>query len=71
MGVGQIKKNILRFEPYNERLCKLGIKRRFNNLSIISAHAQTEEKTDEEKEKFYEDSQIVHNKIPKHDIVLL
>jgi exonuclease III len=31
----------------------------------------TEEKTDEEKEKFYEDLQIVHNKIPKHDIVII
>jgi hypothetical protein len=62
-----IKKNILSFRPYNKRLCKLRIKGRFNNLSITSAHAPTEEKTDEEKEKFYEDLQIVHNKIPEHD----
>ena len=37
----EIKKNILSFEPYNERLCKLQIKWRFNNSSIISAHAPT------------------------------
>jgi exonuclease III len=67
----EIKKNILSFEPYNERLCKLRIKGKFNNLSVISVHAPTEEKTDEEKEKFYEDLQIVHNKIPKHDIVII
>jgi len=67
----EIKKNILSFEPYNERLCKLRIKGKFNNLSITSVHAPTEEKTDEEKEKFYEDLQIVHNKIPKHDIVII
>jgi hypothetical protein len=65
----EIKKNILSFEPYNERLCKLRIKGKFNNLSIIRLHAPTEEKTNEEKEKFYEDLQTVHNKIPKHDIV--
>jgi hypothetical protein len=53
----EIKKNILSSEPYNERLCKLRIKGKFNNLSIISAHAPTEEKTDEEKENFYEDLQ--------------
>jgi len=67
----EIKKSILSFEPYNERLCKLRIKGRFNNLSIISARAATEEKTDEEKEKFYEDLQTIHNKIPKHDIVII
>ena len=67
----KIKKNILSFEPYNERLCKLRIKGRFNNLITINAHAPTEEKTDEEKEKFYEDLQTIHNKIPKHDIVII
>ena len=34
-------------------------------------HAPTEEKYDEEKEKFCEDLQIVHNKTPKHDIVII
>jgi exonuclease III len=67
----EIKKNTLSFEPYSERLRKLRIIGKFNNLSIISVHAPTEEKTDEEKEKFYEDLQIVHNKIPKHDIVII
>ena len=47
------------------------MKGRFNNLSIISAHAPTEEKTDEEKEKFYEDLQKIHNKIPKHDTFII
>jgi hypothetical protein len=46
----EIKNNILSFEIYNERMCKLRIKGRFNNLSIISAHAPTEEKTEEGKE---------------------
>jgi len=67
----EIKKNILSFEPYNERLCKLRIKGRFNTPSTISAHPSTEEKTDEEKEKFYEDLQTIHNRIPKHDIVII
>jgi len=70
MGTGfmirnEIKKNILSFEPYNERLGKLRIKGKFNNLSIVSIHAPTEEKDEEEKEKFYEDLQKIHNKIPK------
>jgi len=52
-------------------LCKLRTKGKFNNLSIISVHAATGEKYTEEKEKFYEDLQTVHNKIPKHDIVIM
>jgi exonuclease III len=60
----EIKKNILSFEPYNKRLCKLRIKGKFNNLSIVSVHAPTEEKDEEEKEKFYEDLQKVHNETP-------
>ena len=71
MVQNEIKRNILSFEPQNERLCKLWIKGKSNYLSIISVHAPTEEKTDEGKEKFYEDLQIVHNKIPKHDIVTI
>ena len=37
----EIKKNTLSFEPYCERLCKLRIKGKFNNLAIISVHAAT------------------------------
>jgi hypothetical protein len=48
----------------------LGLKGKFNNLSI-SVHAPTEEKSDEEKEEFHEDLQIVHNKIPKHDTAII
>jgi len=40
-------------------------------LSTVSIHAPTEEKDEEEKEKFYEDLQKIHNKIPKHDIVII
>jgi exonuclease III len=67
----EIKKSVLSFKPYNERLCKVRLKGKFNNLSIICTHAPTEEKPDEEKEKFYEDLQTAHNKIPKHDIVII
>ena len=40
-------------------------------MSIASVHAPTEEKDEEEKEKFYEDLQKIPNKIPKHDIVII
>jgi exonuclease III len=40
-------------------------------LVYHSVHAPTEEKSDEEKEKFYADLQNIHNKIHKHDIVII
>jgi uncharacterized protein YggU (UPF0235/DUF167 family) len=40
-------------------------------LSIIRVHAPTKEKANEEMKKFYEDLQRIHNKIPKHDIVII
>ena len=67
----EIKKSILSFEPYNERLCKIRIKGKFNILSITCTHAATEDKSDEGKEKSYEDLQIIYNKIPKHDIATI
>ena len=49
----QLKKSILGFYPINERMCKLKIKSRFNNLSIINVYAPTEDSEDNEKELMY------------------
>jgi exonuclease III len=51
----RIKKHITICEPYNKRLCKLRIKGKYNNITLINAYAPTEDKTEEIKEEFYED----------------
>jgi len=38
---------ILGFEPYNERLCKLRIKCKYNNIMLINVYAPTECHTEE------------------------
>jgi hydroxypyruvate isomerase len=37
----------------------------------VHTNSPTEEKSDEQKAKFYENLQTVHNKILKHDIVII
>jgi hypothetical protein len=52
-------------------MCKLRLKGKFHNLSIICVHVPTEDKSDEVKEQFFEDLQKVYDRIPRHDIVIL
>ena len=42
-------KYILGFEPYNEGMCKLKIKGKNNNITLIKLYTPTEDKIDEDK----------------------
>ena len=57
--------NILRFEPVNDRLCWIRVHGKFRNYSIINAHAPTEDKDNEEKDK------TVYSQCPRHDIKMV
>ena len=63
--------HILRFEPVNDRLCWIRVCGKFRNYSIINAHAPTEDKDDEEKDKFYLELETVYSQCPKHDIKIV
>ena len=41
----KIQKYIINFELHNERLCKLRVKGKYNNITLINANAPTEDKT--------------------------
>jgi len=51
----KVQKYIISYELHNERLCKLGIKGKYINITLINAYAPTEDKTEEIKEQFYDD----------------
>jgi exonuclease III len=59
------------FEPVNERICKLRIRGKFYNLTLISAYAPTEDAQDEVKEQFYEELNINLEQSPKHDALII
>jgi endonuclease/exonuclease/phosphatase family metal-dependent hydrolase len=63
-------KNIMGFEPINERISKLRLKGKYHNITIINIHAPMEEKDEETKERFYAELQQIQEKVPKHDLVI-
>jgi hypothetical protein len=50
----EMKKNIPGFTPVSERICRLRVKTRFLNLSVINVHAPTEDKDETEKDELKE-----------------
>jgi len=75
-GVGFIVTKKLRnycmgFDPINERMCKLRIRGKFYNLTLISTYAPTEGAKDEVKEQFYEELNITLEQSSKHDAIII
>jgi exonuclease III len=58
----EVEKNIMSFTPINEIICMLRLKGKFHNTTLINVNAPTEEKTEEEKVKFYDDLQRTYDK---------
>jgi len=67
----KITKNVMGFEPINERICKIHLKGKYHNITLINIHAPTEEKDDDVKEQFYAEPQQVQEKVPKHDLLII
>jgi len=67
----EVEKNIMSFSPINERICILRIKGKFHNITLINVHASTEEKIEEENDKFYDDLQKTYDRSLKHDAVMI
>lgn len=67
----KIKKKVLDFKPINERICYLRLKTKFFNLSIINAHAETEDKDEITKESFYQILERVFENAPSNDIKII
>ncbi|XP_039298026.1 uncharacterized protein LOC120354685 [Nilaparvata lugens] len=58
---------LMEFEALNERMCRVCLKGKFRNVSVLSVHAPTNEKNIAEKEVFYEQLEEVCAEISKYD----
>ena len=65
------QKYIINFELHNKHLCKLRVKGKYNNITLINAYAPTEDKTEEIKEQFYDDLQYMVDKVPESDLMII
>jgi endonuclease/exonuclease/phosphatase family metal-dependent hydrolase len=66
-----MKECLLEFEPQSNRICKIRLKGKFRNITVISAHAPTNDNDDQEKESFYKNLEDICNRIPRYDMVII
>lgn len=72
-GVGFVvnkmrKGSVMNFEATSQRLCRIKIRGKVFNYSIIYAHVPTEDK---EKTFFYEELEQAYQKCPKHYVKIV
>ncbi|XP_038118371.1 uncharacterized protein LOC119769557 [Culex quinquefasciatus] len=68
---GKMQDRVFGFTAFSERMCKLRIRGRFFNYSIINVHCPHEEKTDDEKEAFYATLEEVYDGCPRQDVKII
>lgn len=67
----KLQASIIDFRPYTPMLCKIRIRGTFFNYSIINAHSPTEDKSDTEKDAFYDLLDDAYSRCPRHDIKII
>ena len=66
-----VKGSLIDFELQSDRICKIRLKGRFRNITVISGYAPTNDTDVQEKENFYENLEEVCNRIPRYDMVII
>jgi hypothetical protein len=65
-----VMNKILGFEPISDSICKLRVKGKFHDMTLINIYAPTKDE-EEIKEQFYEELQRTQDRIPKHDLIII
>lgn len=67
----RLRGSVIGFKAVDERMCVLRIKGVIFNISLICAHAPTEDKEEEMKEQFYDKLSVIYDECPKADIKIV
>ncbi|CAG4965960.1 unnamed protein product [Colias eurytheme] len=67
----RLKHLVIDFQPINERVCKIRLRGRFQNYTIINVHAPTEDTDIEDKERWYFDLENICINSPKGDVKII
>ena len=65
------EKMLEEYQCVNERLVWCRLKGKYINVTVVQAYAPTEDKTDEQKEEFYESLRAVVENVRQHDMLIL
>ncbi|XP_058447671.1 craniofacial development protein 2-like [Malaya genurostris] len=71
MVVGEIQKRVIGWWPVSDRICRLRIKGRFFNISIINVHSPHLGSSDDDKDEFYAQLEREYDRCPRHDIKIV
>lgn len=67
----QMVDRVMSFTLVNERICSIRIRGHFRNITIISVHAPTLDKSDEVKEEFYAQLEREYDGISRYDAKII
>ncbi|XP_054719192.1 uncharacterized protein LOC129228537 [Uloborus diversus] len=67
----KLRERVVDFVPVSERICKLRLRGKLHNISIICVHAPTEEKPEVEKDGFYDRLENVFSGCHSNDIKMV
>ncbi|XP_058832921.1 craniofacial development protein 2-like [Topomyia yanbarensis] len=66
-----MRQRVIGWQPINARMCKLRIKGRFFNYSIMNVHCPHEGRPDDEKEAFYMQLEQTYDGCPLRDVKIV
>lgn len=67
----RMRQSLIEFEAVNERICRVRMRGKFRNITIVNVHAPTEEKDGIIKEQFYDELERTCDRVQRYDMLIV